>query len=170
MEPLPVNLEKLTRECECFTRHLISRPPSPYVIEEYKRYHERAEACRTAGLPMIETYLLAFARIHPLATFLADTYASRVLKTSVLRRKLALLLALCECSPGSAEYLDSADGRNTGLLLRMILAATLVALALPVSVLMFAPVHAASTILDRLSRRTSKLAPISNSLTDVRTD
>lgn len=134
------NQEDLRSECRCFTRHLLGQSPSAYVVEQYEDFHRR-NAMEETGLPPVESFLLSAGRAHPFLTLLADTYSSRFRKTSLLRKKLVLLLGLCECAPPHAEYIDRADGRNLLLLLRMTFAACRVAMVLPLSILVFAPVH-----------------------------
>ena len=144
MQPA-LDVSKLSKECICFTRHMLRAVPSAYVVEQYLEFHRRS-AGEVSTVSRVDAYLLFLATLNPAGTFLADTYASRFLKTCILRKKLVLLLGISECAPGHADYIDSADGRSAALWLRLVLNACAVAISLPFAVLLISPVHIASRL------------------------
>src|SRR5262249_37519982 len=77
--------------------------PTPYVIEKYRAFHERVGI--QAG-SRFDQWLVAMSARGPGWTRLADSYATVFLRSSVVRRKLVLMLALLECAPPSSEALD----------------------------------------------------------------
>ncbi len=96
----------LARECEVFTRFLIGRPPSEYVVRRYVIGH-RAEALAATG-DRLDDAILQFARRSPFATRVCDAYASVLGRRSRLRCKLVLLLAVLETAPQIHRELERA--------------------------------------------------------------
>jgi hypothetical protein len=88
---------------------------------------------------------VAFARTHPLAARLADQYARLAAPTSLLRRKLVLLLAILETTPPHYRAIDAplAGGRGATVAALAVrgVAATLAAVA---AIVLLAPLHVVS--------------------------
>lgn len=97
--------EVLARECVTFTRHLAGVAPAPPVVEAYVRAH--AVSPRFAPATAFDPRLVALARRHAVLTRLADAYAVLAAPTSLLRRKLILLLALLETTPPHYRAIDA---------------------------------------------------------------
>jgi hypothetical protein len=135
---LPV--AELDRECRTFCRYLAGRNPSAYVIEKYVEFHRVSGAL--AHAPAFEQALVRIAARHTWLARMADSYSARFAKCSVLRKKLALMVGLLECSPGFHEALDTAwQGPKILVFLRMGLAVAASAGALAASVALLGPLH-----------------------------
>jgi hypothetical protein len=113
---------------------------SPYLRSKYVDYHRRKTAFR--NLPAFDRSLLRLAVSHPWLTRVADSYSARFDRCSVLRKKLALVTAIMECSPEYVERIDTAYcGPLPLILFRMGLAVTGSAVALVASLILVAPLH-----------------------------
>jgi hypothetical protein len=100
----------LERECHAFTRLLTGRPPTAYVTRKYIDAH-RARPDLTIVMGF-ERVILAHAARGPLVARLADAYARRLFPRGSLRKKLVLLLAIIETSPGLHRDVDAAPVRS----------------------------------------------------------
>lgn len=139
----------LERECSVFSRYLAGREPSRYVRDKYIDYHRRKQSFEDAAA--FEKKLVRLAALHPWLTRVADAYAARLDRCSVLRKKLSLLAAIMECTPDYSVRIDSAyRGPVAWIFLRMGLAVAASALALAASLILVLPLRAA---LDRRPRR-----------------
>lgn len=96
----------LDRECALFCRYLIGESPDPYVIEWYGRAHTSRPDLFTPASGA-EAPLLAVAHRGRAWTRMADAFSRVVLPGSILRRKLALLSAILECSPTTFEAFET---------------------------------------------------------------
>lgn len=123
---------QLRRECRVFTKHLIGSEPGDYVLERYVDAHR----VRTEFTPRsrFDRFLCSFADFSPLTARLADAWAAVFSPTSVLRRKLILLLAMLESSAPHYRRLEAVTGGRarawTGLVGRGLLAAFTLIVAL----------------------------------------
>lgn len=100
----------LERECRAFTRLLTGQPPTAYVIRKYlDAHHGRPELDAATGF---ERVLVTHASRGPIMARLADAYARRVFPRGCLRKKLVLLLAIVETSPGLHHHVDTAPTRS----------------------------------------------------------
>lgn len=102
--------ELLRRECFTYTRYLIGQAPSDYVVDKYCQCHRTSGAFAGLDVDRFDKLAVRISARTPLLARLADAYASRFCKSSAVRKKLILLLALLECSPPSFHFLDSPDG------------------------------------------------------------
>jgi hypothetical protein len=87
---------RLSAECDVFCRYLADRPAPREVVSAYRRAHECGVVSFDCSGPAIDCALLRIARRSPLLTRAADAYAVTFAKSSLLRRKLVLLLAILE--------------------------------------------------------------------------
>ena len=132
-------------ECRVFAHYLADTDASPYVQHAY------ASLLPTSAVPsdvhdrLIERALLAVARQGSLAARVADGYARFFLPRSLLRRRLVLMLAILENSPGSERLLNSGDeGSLLGVGARLMLTGIVSVLCSMVGVVIFAPLHLVS--------------------------
>jgi hypothetical protein len=140
----------LARECDVFTRYLGHRC-TPYLIGKYQDGHGAMPT--TSRSDLLDRALLAFARVGPWATGLADTYAALFRRDARLRLKLVLLVAILENAPGSHRWFDEAvESTRTTVAGVMVLTGISWALRTVVAVAVFALPHLASG-LTRSSRR-----------------
>lgn len=134
-----MNTAQLERECFTYTRYLIGRVPSPYLVNRYLDFHRKSDAMTGLGFEPFDQFLVAVSARGPFWASMADSYASVFRKDSVVRKKLVLTLALLECGP-TFELLDEVDGRRV-LATAMSLAwrASKYAFLLGTSVVLFTP-------------------------------
>lgn len=100
----------LERECETFTLLLTRKSPTQYVVRKYVDGHRaRPDLAAVAGF---ERVLLDHATRGPIRARLADAYARRLFPRGNLRKKLVLLLAILETSPGFHRDVDLVPARS----------------------------------------------------------
>lgn len=127
------------RECRVFARYLLRCEPDAYIVNHY------ATACTTLGLRPSSSFdrtLLSFARIGPLFTRLADSYASLFFRSSTLRKRLVLLLALLETRAPFHQTVDRAvSGSVPVWLAQFALTTALAVLTAFIGALLLGPAH-----------------------------
>ena len=106
----------LDRECAVFCRHLIGAEPNDYVKKKYREAHQAHSWSRLDDSNPAEGFLVRVAAINPLITKVVDAYASVFRRTSLVRRKLVLLLAILESSAPTHVHLDSVDAFSVPVL------------------------------------------------------
>ena len=107
---------------------------------KYADYHRLTGAF--ADLDAFDRALTAVAVRHPWIARVADSYAVRFARGSALRKKLALMVAILECSPGFFERIDTVhSGPRLLILARMAVALAASAISLAVSLVLFGPLH-----------------------------
>lgn len=111
-----------------FTRYLLGRPPSRYVCAKYKEAHSKTPTL--AESDEFDAFLVRIARRSPALTRLADSYATLFGRSTVLRKKLVLLLAILESSAPSYQAIDKVVNWNRGLTMLLLLLRGLAAIAL----------------------------------------
>jgi hypothetical protein len=141
--------EELTRECGVFTRHLLGKSPSPYIVDRYCDYHAVSPAMNS-GEDAFDRVLTRFASRNAICAKVADAYASRFHRNSTLRRKLVLLLALSEVTPPFFHGIDHSDRLSRpALLTKLAVQGATFAAALGAGILLLGPLH----VLEANSRR-----------------
>lgn len=100
----------LPRECQTFTRLLTGLDATPYVTDKYVAAH--AAHPDLASLDGFDSMLVTRAASSPLMARLADGYARRAQPQGPLRKKLVLLLAILETSPGFHTRIDTARSQS----------------------------------------------------------
>jgi len=130
----------LARECEVFCRYLIGRAPSSYVAQKYAAAH--AHDARYSAGSTFDRALLVLARLSPLSAQFVDAYASLAARSSLLRKKLVLLVAILESCDPSHGFDDRVNDTASGVvILRMAWRGSLFALRLLLAALILVPVH-----------------------------
>lgn len=99
--------EPLMRECRVFTRYLVRQKPNNYVLEKYSECHEKLNF---KPVDFFDSLLLKLAARHSFFTRMTDAYSRFFRSNSIVRKKLAYLLAILEVSPPFFRFYDSADG------------------------------------------------------------
>jgi hypothetical protein len=133
-------MDQLERECRSYAQYLTGNEPSLYVIEKYRDAHQRCSALEGLKGDPFDQFLVETSARGPGWARLADSYASRFRKQSVLRRKLVTALAILECAAPSFEFLDRVDrGSTIGAILRLAFGAALYAVHVRVAVALFTP-------------------------------
>jgi hypothetical protein len=110
MNNLVIDIETLDRECVVFCRYLIGQEPGEYVKRKYQEGHRRSSmACDRRTDPAVDSFLVKFASISPWTTRLVDVHARVFRKSSLVRKKLILMLAILESCAPTHHYLDTVD-------------------------------------------------------------
>ncbi len=143
MAPQP----NLNRECKLFSEYLIDLGPSDYVLRKYQEAHRLRPPSAGRPVQRFDHILMRLALRHAFMLRLADTYSGLFYKEALLRRKLVLLLAILECSPGAFDRLDRPEVHAQPTLYRLLVIKgfALSATAL-LAVLLLAPIHVACKI------------------------
>ena len=98
----------LDQECRIFTRHLIGVDPDDVVVHNYRAAVATLPALNTGG-PW-DRSLLALARRGIIGVRCADSFAAWFARTSVLRKRLVMLLAILETRAPFSDRIDEASG------------------------------------------------------------
>ncbi len=106
---------ELNNECVRLSRYLVGRSPDPLIVRYYVTWHET----RTLELPPLDQLLLRVSRRGAFGLRLADAYAGRFARRSIVRTKLVLMLALLEARAPHHEALDRVDGGGVFVVLIM---------------------------------------------------
>lgn len=102
--------EVLERECRTFAKAIADIDASAYVVGKYLDAHRvHATLARPRGF---DAALVEWARSSPLVTRLADAYARHLMPRGTLRKKLVLLLAVLETSPGTHRSVELPASRS----------------------------------------------------------
>ena len=132
-----MDITQLERECRSYARYLVGQAPTSYIEEKYADFHKHTDACNRAE--GFDRLLVSISARGPFWARLADSYASVWRKNSTLRKKLVLTLALLECAPPTARYLDRHPGLGwAGTIVRLAAGACMYACSLAVSSALFA--------------------------------
>jgi hypothetical protein len=127
-------------------------------MQKYHEAHETGSVTIGATSRPVDRLIIAFAKIHPAATRIADCYAALFLREGVLRRKLVVLLAILESCAPSYSRLDNVDETLPSLMvLSMIKSVCASGLLLLIAVLTFLPAHALFATMGTLLGRASTL-------------
>lgn len=152
------SVEQLRREANIFTRYLLSRAPSDYVVDKYQEGHRVIPYLNGADPLPIDALLLKVARRGVLPAWIADTYARIFRQSGPLRQKLVLLAAILESSPSfHSEMGGSKHTKRLSVFFGLIVLALGFAVRLPVAMLVFGPAHLLGAL--RSSGRRTESAP-----------
>lgn len=146
------NILSRAAECEVFSRYLIGAAAGRYVKEKYADAHEKNAALEPAS--RFEHLLVSVAAAGAVWTRLADSYARMLAPQSALRKKLALLLALLECSWPEHERLDKADDASlAGHLTRFLGHGMIFLVSFLLAAVLLLPAHVALGLADTMPAR-----------------
>lgn len=136
------NINSLRRECETLCRYLMGKAPNDYITDKYVYAHEIDAIPSRNCDNLMDGLLLKIARLCPFGTKLVDAYAVVLLKNSLVRKKLVLLLAILESYALSDHYLRNMRVNRKGILFFELLSHILsFALTLGLAVVLLAPIH-----------------------------
>jgi hypothetical protein len=132
----------LDHECIVFTEYLIQNAPNAYVLSKYRDAHVSSIVFRNLSPSTFDLILLGLADLHPWALALVDSYSSVLFRSSAVRKKMVLLIAILEsCSP-SHIYFDKPESK--GLLsfaLKMFWQGCIFAINLLLGIVLLLPIH-----------------------------
>ena len=97
--------QALRGECILFSKYLAHHVPNDYVISKYREAHHKSEPLRRQELERFDLLLLYIARMNRLGAKLVDAYTCLFFRSSVVRMKMVLLLAILANWPGADEVL-----------------------------------------------------------------
>ena len=98
--------ESLIKECRVFTRYLASQKPNNYILGKYNECHQKLNF---NPADFFDSFILKLAARRPFFTRMTDVYSRFFRSHSIVRRKLAYLIAILEVSPPYFRFYDSAD-------------------------------------------------------------
>ncbi len=144
----------LEHECTVFTYYVIRQKPSSYVLSKYRQAHSIAEFACTSATHPFDRLLLNLSAIHPLFTKLVDAYTAIFLRSSIVRRKWILLLAILEsCSPTDSCFDSPESSSKKVLFIGMIGKGVVFLFFLCLSLVSLMPVHLAFGVYGKLVGR-----------------
>jgi hypothetical protein len=93
-------------ECQIFCEYLVHQNPDTYITQKYQQAHQFGNIPFPKIVPPFERGLMLVARIHPFMTRLADSYSRFLFPSSILRKKLVLLVAILESGKHNQGFSD----------------------------------------------------------------
>ena len=100
---------RLERECRALCAYLFDDEPSEYLIDRYVGYFAPRE---TSAPGAFDRALLDLATSGRVGARLADAYSVIFARTSPVREKLVVMLALYECTPAAERGVDAPDMKS----------------------------------------------------------
>jgi hypothetical protein len=104
-----INCRVLDRECGVFCRYLIGENPNEYIKKKYRDAHLGHPFTASNASHPFDEFLLGMASVNTWTTRLIDVYSVVFQPSSLVRKKLILLLAILESSAPTHRFLDSVD-------------------------------------------------------------
>jgi hypothetical protein len=101
--------DQLREECIFLSKYLIELQPSKYIIEKYIDAYRSDSLHMTSAHSKFDTFSLALASKHVILLRLADVYTAVFARTSLLRKKLVLLLAIFESCGETYPRIDHVE-------------------------------------------------------------
>jgi len=104
-DPVPAS-SPLAKECRVFSRYLTGMEPNNYILEKYEACHQHVDF---TARDFHDKLLLTLAGKGFFLTRMSDAYSRFFRADSLVRKKLAYLVAILEVSPPYFRYYDTAD-------------------------------------------------------------
>jgi hypothetical protein len=142
----------LVQECTVFTRHLVNQNPTSYIISKYRDAHlvGAERIMETSG--NFDQFLLKLARKHPKVTRLVDAYTVVFYKSSVVRKKSILLLAILESCAPTFTHFDAPDrGGQIVVMLKVMLQTVIYCIYLLIATVLLSPIRLGLAVNGRLT-------------------
>ena len=144
----------LEHECTVFTYYVIKQKPSDYVLSKYRQAHSIADFACTSETALFDRFLLHISAKQPLLTKLVDAYTSIFLRSSIVRRKWILLLAILEsCSPTDRCFDSPESSSKTFLFIGMLGKGIVFLFSLFLSLILLMPFHLGFAVYGKLVAR-----------------
>ena len=134
--------DQLHEECIWLAAYLVHLKPSKYIREKYIDAHRSAHLHVSYVPNKFDEFLLVFAKKHMFCMKLADIYTAMFVRTSLLRKKMILLLAILESCAETYTLVDGVkEYSKLAFYTRCFLQCLVFSFFLAVSLLIFAPPH-----------------------------
>ena len=132
----------LDQECIAFSQYLMKQNPSFYVTDKYCEAHTTTSFLSSSEANRFDRFLLRISATHPVLAKLVDSYTCIFFKSSTVRKKWILLLAILESCAPTYQYFDSPDSSSQSLFFaRMIWEGTVFLVCLCLSIVIFMPMR-----------------------------
>jgi hypothetical protein len=134
---------RLDRECVAFSQYLIKQKPNSYVLDKYCEAHATSAFLRCSGATSpFDRLLLRLAAGNRVLAKLVDAYTCIFFKSSTVRRKWILLLAILESCAPTYHCFDSPDSsRRERIFALLVWRGLAFSACMGVSILLFMPLH-----------------------------
>ncbi len=142
MHKNPIDTSILNNECNVFSYYLIHQRPNHYVLDKYRDAHREGNIFHNLEPNPLDTFLLKIATRYPLVTQLVDLYTSLFLRSSLIRKKMVILLAILESCAPTYAYFDTPDlGRRMVVCIKILQKGVVFILVLFLSIVSLMPLH-----------------------------
>jgi hypothetical protein len=132
--------DELSGECRTFTRYLLAREPTPYVVRKYVEAHRILDVLHPSG--SFDRLLLSMARGPAILRWPASAFARLFAPESALQSKLVTLLAILETDPETGRQIDAPPVSNAAVLVLLLTArGLLAALSLAAGIALLLPLR-----------------------------
>ena len=101
--------DHLREECIVLSKYLIKLQPSKYIVEKYIDAYRSVNLHSTNIHSEFDEFSLILAKKHVILLKLADVYTAVFYRTSLLRKKLVLLLAILESCAETYPLIDHVE-------------------------------------------------------------
>lgn len=147
-----MTIDSLCQECAVYTRYLVDCEPSPYILQKYAEAFAAGRPLANLNNSGFDTLIEKISIKNTLFTRAIDGYCKLFYRTSRVRKKLMLLLAILETQTTTAQIIDTPDNKNPPLLLLTFLAQiTRSFLLLLISTSLLSPIRLVTSCIKRLS-------------------
>ena len=138
----PCDLATTDRECDVFTRYLVSQPPTDYIRKQFEMGLRARNLANDAEFAAFDRKTLQFARRNVYFSRVADSYCAIFHRHGALRRKLILLLAILEhAAPTAARFDQPRNCGSIAIVTNLLLVGMCFVLSLLVGILLLLPFH-----------------------------
>jgi hypothetical protein len=139
---------ELGAEHRRLARYVASVEATDYQISKYVDFHQLKSV---EPLNDFDRFLLRLSR-SGVGLSLADAYTGTLYRSSIVRVKLMITIAILECSPPSFGVLDKPEPGGGWVFVRMALRVSLAALLLFAAMLVIVPAHVWCALTGRTRR------------------
>jgi nucleoside-diphosphate-sugar epimerase len=130
----------IDRECDIFTRYLVSQPPTQYIQDQYKMALRAFNLAGDAEFAPFDRRTLNFARRNVYFARVADGHCAIFHRRGVLRRKLILLIAILEHAQPTATLFDRPKTRGSaGIIVNLLIQGISFSLSILVGIFLLLP-------------------------------
>jgi NADH dehydrogenase len=144
--------KQLMHECGLLTRYLVGQQPSDYVIEKFVEAHKFSSIFDESKLKPFERFLLRNATRNIFTLKVIDAYSAFFSRSSILRNKLILMVAILEsCTPSYRSFDPHPTAPVIQILLNLFANGLGFAVAFALAILILIPIQILFALRARLS-------------------